>query len=411
MIPRDPDVLLTMFGAIIVVVEGTVLVHLRPRVGAALFVAAAIAQSYSFPGAIGLLGFQVYLLDGVSAMLVATVLLRATRGIRLSIPVSGLGALLALSLLRGISSFGSQEAVNAGRSLLYLIVAVSFAVICLRDSCWEAVIHLWRVSAVVFLAFAALFLLRNGFGSYTKDGTRALDASHALLVGQAAVLGLADMTSRRQKIFVLSCFVTILFTQQRTVWAATLGAVVIVAIRSGQLGNRQMTRTLRTELLAGFAAVVGLLLVGPSALQASVGEATATASADSGTLGWRIQGWTSLLKTFGNKPIEDKLIGQPSGTGFDRVLNGAVVTVSPHNMYLYVLIALGFFGLALLGALLASALRQSHLVSVVLFALICGLLIYSMGYQLGPEQGLLLGAGLTVRRRSDAHQPAGAVAA
>ena len=400
MISRDPDQILLLAGALIALVECVAIVHLRPPFGAALLTAAAVLQSFSIPGAVELLGVQVYLLDGVCIALLVAVLLRLGQAWRVGLPIVGLALLAAIAALRGISIFGTQPALNSARALFYPIVAITYCNVCIRDRCWETVQRLWRLLALPLVGVAAVFLLRHGLGSYASDGTRALNASQTLLLGQAAVIGLADMRTRPEKLFVAICFGVVFLTQQRTAWAATIAALAFVALLSRSLGSREVTRRLRIGLFSGFVAVIALLLFGPSGLRSSVGEATSTASTKTGTLGWRIDGWIALMKSFGRKPLEDKFIGQPAGTGFDRVLKEGTVTVSPHNMYLFVLLSLGVLGLVLFLVIVGRAIYRAHAASIVLFALLCGLLVYSVDYQLAPEQGLVIGAGLTIYRRT-----------
>lgn len=398
--------ILALLGAAIALLEGVVLVHVRPAAGVWLFAVSALLQAVSLSGAVVLMGYEVYLLDGMSVVLAIVVVLRLSRGsVKVSLSVGLLILLLLVALARGEYAFGPQVAVNSGRSLLYLLVGVTYASVCLKgDECWRTLQRVWQALGISLVVLGCVFLARNGLGTYASDGERALNAPQALIVGQVAVLGLGKMGDRKQRVLVVACLGILLASQQRTVWAATIASLVVVAVRSGKLGNREATRSIRVGMVSGLVLVVGTLVLGPSELQQSVGQATSSASADSGTLAWRIDGWRQLLSGYSKRPIEDRLFGQPSGAGFDRIVNGGVVTVSPHNMYIMVLLSLGILGITTFCLLFRKALLRSARSSLPLFALICGLALFSVAYQLAPEQGLVLGAALSMAagRRDDA---------
>jgi hypothetical protein len=69
-------------------------------------------------------------------------------------------------------------------------------------------------------------------------------------------------------------------------------------------------------------------------------------------------------------------------------------------MYLLVLISLGVTGIVAYLTLLTTAIRRARFVSLGLLAVLCGLVVYAVGYQLAPEQGFLLGAGLVGYRQT-----------
>jgi hypothetical protein len=401
LIPTDPDQLLIILGAFVVVVEAVFLVYLRPSAGAWMLAIAAALNTYSNPSGIVVAGFQVYPLDAVTVVLGLVVVARLVLRPRLNRAIGLLIVLLGVALLRGISEFDAQVAINASRGLLQFLAALAFAFVCLRETTWIVVQRIWRWLAVAFMVTAAIFLARHGFGTYASSGERALISAQALIVGQAGVMALVTSVNRLQRLFAAACFLTLLVSQQRTVWGATIATALVLAIGSGRLGNRQVARSVRVGLAVVGFGVVAVLTAGPTTLQRSVTQATSSASTDSGTLGWRVQGWVSLLDGYSAKPPEDKLLGQPFGTGFARAIDKHVITVSPHNMYITVLLSLGAVGLAALLIIFAAALRRSAKTSMALVALVVGLMVYSIGYQLFSVEGLLIGAALTYSGQSN----------
>ena len=390
-----------LVGALIVVVEAIAIVYARPPAGAWLLAAAAVAGTYSQPRGVVVGDFQVYVMDVVTLVLVCVVVLKLIQRPSLPRPIVILVGLSALALARGAAEFETQTAVNATRGLLPLIVAVGFACVCLKRNTWDIVQRLLYWSAAVYLVSAVVFVARHGLGTYASSGERALAAAPALVVGQAGILALVTPGARWLKLYAMVCLVTLLVSEQRTVWGATLACAIVIAIGSGRLVNRRVARSVRLGLVASGFALVALLTAGPSSLQRSLTQATSTASTDSGTLGWRVEGWASLLNTYKAKPIEDKFVGQPFGSGFARTIDRQLITVSPHNMYITVLLSLGAIGLASLVVMFAAACRRAASSSIPLLAVVVGLLVFSVGYQLFSIEGLVIGAALTYSTQPD----------
>ncbi len=403
MLPSPLD-LLMLAGAGLVVVELAFVVKRHPPVGVWLLTAGAVLTTYRWPPAIIVAGYQVYLLDALIAIVLLAVVmaLGAGKGLRPNAPLLLLLGLLGLALARGIASFGAQTTINASRSLLYVLLAALFVQV-FGDGTWVTLQRAWRIAAVSLLAIAAVFWIRNGFGTYADGGGRALNSAQAMLVAQAGFMAMGDAHGRRARVFALVCMLAILASQQRTVWAASLLTALVLASRSGRAGSPSVRRALRGGLLAALLAVILLLTVGPGDLRESTTAAVAregAISTDSGNFGWRVESWTYLLGEFESRPISDQMVGQPMGTSLERVVAEIVRTESPHNMYVMVIISLGYLGLAMMLWLIYRSLVRTRFSDPVLFAIVAGLCVYSIGYQLLPEHGLLLGAALTAGRRA-----------
>ena len=117
-------------------------------------------------------------------------------------------------------------------------------------------------------------------------------------------------------------------------------------------------------------------------------------STESGTSGWRVESAELLLRDYWNRSGLDQLLGQPSGSGWSRSIAGSEWNVSPHNMYLTMLVGSGLAGLALFVVLLASATRRAARSGPVMLALVAAMWMFSFGYQLPVESGLIIGLAL-----------------
>jgi len=388
-----PDVLL-LVGAAVLLVELVVIVHRWPAIGIWLFGGVAMATSLGLGRVVVMETIQVSALDYAILVLLGALGRGLLVGRRLSMAVVVLLALLGLALLRGIADFGLETAVNAGRELLYVLVGVAFVTVCAPRQAWPAIQRLWTVAGAVFLGIAVVFLVRHGLGTYAVTGERALSASQALIVAQAGVIALGRPGRWYPQAFAFACFGVVLASQQRTVWAAAAIAVLVLALKASPLGAEHVSPRVRVAVSVAVVGVLVLMAIGPAGLRESVSKATSTVSTTSGTFGWRIDGWEGLVRSYGERPITDQAVGQPGGAGFDREVGGGLVTVSPHNMYLTVLLALGAVGLVALLVLYAEALRATVRTNPRLHALVWSLVVFSIGYQIAAEDALILGAAL-----------------
>jgi hypothetical protein len=390
----DPTALLLLIAGPVFVLELILIVRRFPIFGAGLFLTTAILSSFSWPPGITVLGYQVYALDVAALVLFGASLLALSDRRRVSRWLWALAALATLALARGLVEYGSQSAVNASRELFYLMAALLFSQICLSDKSWPRLQILWIISGGVLILTALLFFAQHGFGTYGSSGTRALNPPQTLLVAQAGLIALT-LGGRQRRLFALLSFLVVVACQQRTVWAATLAAAVVIAFQVQTDQGQKVSRTIRRSILTGLTAIIALLMFGPSGLQSSVSSATSEASVDSGTFGWRIKGWLELLQQYSKKSGVDQIVGQPAGHGFARGDFG-VLTVSPHNMYITAIVSLGAVGLLAYIALVVSAITQSKYEVGPLRAIVASLVVFSIGYQLPPEQGLALGAAMAL---------------
>lgn len=389
---RDPDTLLVLLGGILLVMESVAIVRRFPQLGLWLFMSAAVASTFTWYPSVGFADFQVFPLDAAAVVLGSAAVLKLSGNSRLQRSYWVLAALFGIALLRGVAVFGPQVAVNASRQVLCLLVAVVFTHLCVGEDAWGKVQTMLTVFGAALVALAAWFVAVYGLGTYSENGVRALISAQSMIVAQAGLVSL--MVGGRQRLaFAALCFLTVLITQQRTVWAATLVACVVLAYGRGPLAGA--ARAMRRGLVVATVAVAVLMPIGPASLRDSLSTATTNVSADTGTFRWRIDGWVELLQRFSNKSGLDRLLGQPLGASFVRGAGGSG-DVSPHNMYITMLISFGYIGLIAFVALMVTAIRRANAGAVGHRSLLIGLLVFSVGYQLAPEQGLVIGAALAL---------------
>jgi hypothetical protein len=107
-------------------------------------------------------------------------------------------------------------------------------------------------------------------------------------------------------------------------------------------------------------AVLGILLtVVLFGHQSGIATASLQNSASNDdTLVWRVAGWYQLLFNNPARNSLNDLVGQPFGTGFERIVGDEIVTVPPHDWYLAVFLRLGVLGLILMIAMYRRGMQR-----------------------------------------------------
>lgn len=363
---------------------------------------------------------------------------RPSTGQRLLI---GLMLVLGLSLLRGVATFGVQQATNEFREFLTFLAPAlylsTFPVRDLRDRIaagWQAIaatlvaIAVLRWANVLTGVPIGLFALREGrsIGAGQQDSLRVVPSDDALLILQALLivgsLWIASFRSqergdmagvqhlwirwsgRLSAVFLFS----VLLLQHRTIWVATLFSVAVgVALMEKQ--RLTVPAVLTGVMVLGFASGLALANTGGELIPDPLRGQFEYSATNQNTFVWRFEGWLDLAESSGETSAVDKALGRPFGSGYSRVVDGQLVEVNPHNTYLTFFLRSGFVGLALLLAMYAwvirRLLRSGHgaassdttaLSNRVLVVLLTSQLVYWATYNPFVEQGLLLGLGLSV---------------
>jgi hypothetical protein len=353
-------------------------------------------------------------------MLIATViyLIRQPPPARIMLPLSVAGVMFAANLSLGIARFGLHHAVNESRQWLYLLVTTAFVV---AAGPWTS--RFWRPWFALALCLAGLAWLgvaRHGLHPVSEQiivnghpvDPRPLsgDGAVGLAFALIALLGSQTISSRRKIIFGVGGICTLIVVQQRTVWA--LLAVVFLVWAAASL-HRHGTVSHRRLAVAGVAVLV------TAAVALTTGVATgnvfdrslAETTAKNSTLQWRLIGWADLLHS--DHSVTGLGLGFPFGTGYRRIVQGVVVTASPHSFYVDTLLRLGVIGLVALGLVYWNVWKYRHQAAATLgisaltvALLLVGLLVFSLTYQPGFLSGSIV-AGLLVweREREPQHHP------
>ncbi|MEW2633702.1 O-antigen ligase family protein [Streptomyces sp. NPDC048389] len=397
--PLDPTTLLLGGAALISCAALTASFVRWPVWGIGLYVAVQLWQTQqnvrqSLPGA----GLNVLPTDVLTVCLLVAALIMLRGRVRGATAL--LLALLVLTgyaLIRGFGIFGVQAAGNEARTnFIQLICAALFvAVLSGGRNLVRAVTLIWVLAACALSCLALLGWLNVGIGSNSDqimvDGVltnaRPVSAAQTLVIGQAAMMLLCGRGSARGRALAWLLLAVVVLAQHRTIWLA-VGIMITgwLVSRHRQTGSRAAAL-----VVLGSLGMLSVLAVSWGAADRVTSKLTAS-SEDDRTLVWRMEGWHALLPRL--KEVPDWLLGLPFGSGYDRMINGTFVAVSPHNYYLEVLLRLGLLGVAVLLLVYATAWRAAGADSehkLMLRLLICSQLVYMTTYSLTPEQAVILG--------------------
>jgi hypothetical protein len=364
---------------------------------------------------------HIYPADALAVvLLIATVILliRQPPPARIMLPLSVAGAMFAANLSLGIARFGVHHAVNESRQWLYLLVTTAFVV---ASGPWTS--RFWRPWFALGLCLAGLAWLgvaRHGLhpvsdqilinGHPVDPRPLSGDGAVGLAFALIALLGSQTISSRRKIIFGAGGICSLIVVQQRTVWALLAVVFLVWAAaslhRHGTVSHRRLAATGVAVLVMAALALTAGVATG-NVLHRSLAETTAKNS----TLQWRLIGWADLLHS--DHSATGLALGFPFGTGYRRIIQGVVVTASPHSFYVDTLLRLGVIGVVALSFVYWNVWRYRHQAAAALgisaltvVLLLVGLLVFSLTYQPGFLSASIV-AGLLVweRQREPQHHP------
>ena len=330
--------------------------------------------------------------------------------------------ILGWNYILGLRAFGLQVATNEFRSYFYIICIALYVVSLDISRVWQKLEKL-----VLFGAFCLSIVAIIGFvdGGIAR-GSRPIAASHALLILQALLIAIFMHQRGQLRLWLIPLVVALLplliILQHRSVWIVAIIALALVLWLLPSLRTALMRwGVIGTVVCGGLCALVfGSTLL--EALTESYADAAASAldpsGADGGgtTFSWRVQGWTALLTGEQMDSARERLIGNPFGTGYDRImLTGDGVkqlrSESPHNFYVQTLLRGGALGLlafvALHGMLLRSLLRcakrdvAARPFLLCMAVLVTSQLVYYMVYGSDYIQAIFLGSAIGWLRHSE----------
>ena len=325
--------------------------------------------------------------------------------------------ILALNYMLGLRAYGLQVATNEFRGYFYTLCITLYVASLNIHVVWPQIERLF-----LFGAFCLFLIAAIGFvdGDFSRGG-RPIGSAHALLILQALLIAIF-MHNRRQLSpvlipFVVGLFPLLVILQHRSIWVVTLCSFVFICILAPRLTGRMMRFGLIGLVAVGgvCAAFFGTTIF--EALKDSYDEAALVGtSGKTNTFLWRIQGWTSLLKGKQLDSVQDLLIGNPFGSGWERTVltsDGVdqVRIESPHNFYVQTFLrggVIGFFAfLALHFMILRKLFSRARIdleyrpVFLCLIIIIASQMIYYIPYGSDYVQAIFLGAGIAWLRHSE----------
>jgi hypothetical protein len=384
--------------------------------GAALVVPAAVL------GEAGLLGFglsagplNVYPGDVLLALLLAAAVARLLRAERLTgaqLLLLALLAIVVVSIAQGAGDHGPAAAVNEARKFLYFIgMALYFSTVPWRRDLLERIAAVWLLGCAGLLLLAlvrwgALLVgvtadsgLLHNPGAGLGQPFRVLTAGPTLMLAQGLIVLLAAWRSAQTPRWVapagIGLLLAIVLLQHRTVWVVLLVAFGVLALRDPRLGRKVGSAVLAAGLVIS---VLMLAVFDDGAL--SLEDELATAATNVQTWEWRMAGWRALLDQRGPDGVEEHLLGAPFGGGFQRLYDGRVVDVTPHNFYVEGYVRIGLLGMGLLLLLYARVAARAATTPLdagglelddVVLLLVLSHVVYFIPYSPHLEQSVLLG--------------------
>jgi hypothetical protein len=379
--------------------------------GVTVFKAALLdrAPSLVLPG-----GVEVQIHDLVFALLLGAGILRLLRAQRLTMLercLLLLGILLLVSLARGVMAFGMQQSVSEFRLYTpFISTAVYFASFRPSSERNDRIGRIWLLATIPMLILVCLRWMQNlaginlgvpaeEFGADTAF--RVINGPYAFFVSTAVMLTapfwqLRDERARKLTRVGALLLLFVMLLNRRTVWVTLLAGVAVVMLRRQRLSHRAVLM-----LIAAAIVTVGVFLAFPR-----VGSESqpVTNPLTTGTLDWRIQGWSELVEGWSKNPV-DWIVGQPFGSGFARTVEGSEVVGDAHNLYLTTLLRTGVVGALALIVLYVGLLRAlwrappsgSGLLSPSVFpALLVTQLVWFLTWIPGNEQGIITGLALAL---------------
>lgn len=342
----------------------------RPRAGAVLVMALFCCDTLFVSVPPITLGVQIYLSDIAFGVLFVAVTLRCMTGrAKLAgarwIPVC-LFLLFFVALTRGFALYGAKDAGNESRGWFYFLSGVLyFSSFNLSAQMRRWLTTAWLVVSVAIMGLAIFRWMATIAGLSIATQWEGVGGSEirVLNAGQAYFLAMAFFASvflnlsntgprwQRKAFYVLGP--VLLLLQHRTVWVLMILGLLWLALQDARFRKRAVGAIL------GMAVVGIVLIVFLFGHQSAVaGAALRDSASNDDTFLWRVAGWYELLFDNPARNALNDAIGQPFGTGYERVIGGARIVVPPHNWYVEAFLRLGVVGLFLLVSMYSRGLRR-----------------------------------------------------
>lgn len=325
--------------------------------------------------------------------------------------------ILMLNYVLGLHEFGLQVATNEFRGYFYIICVGCYVASLDVKKVWPAIEKMCLFAA---FCLSIIALVRFSDGDFTRGG-RPIGSAHTLLMLQALLIAVfmhnrGDLRSSL-KPFLVAIIPLLIVLQHRSVWGVMLFSFVLVFMLLPSA--RAMLVKWGVIGTVAFGGLCGVVF-GASIFEQfaySYKESTSIETSDgSNTFVWRMQGWRSLLTGEQMDSVQDVLIGNSFGSGWDRTVltsDGVmgVRTETPHNFYVQTLLRGGVIGLVAFLSLYIILLRRlfhyakkdttTRPILLCLVVLIASQLVYYIPYGSDFIQAMFLGSGVAWLRYSE----------
>ncbi len=309
-------------------------------------------------------GISVYFVDLAYGALAFAALTRIGPNLSIApIPTTWIvfAAVMVLSCLVGLSSFGTSAGVEFREHFCLLSASAYFAVTATSRDVSESIPRVLIVGGVLISLVVLLrWTLPETQMSLHADleglDGRAIPASSAFVVLVGAVVlihfALIRGLSAWQATILFLLALVVVGIRHRTVWFAAIGGLLFLIL---------FQKKGRGSLIAYGAVMASVgLIVSLLMFQAGIGtleriaerlDDFGSASSGTGTFLDRYLGWLDLLGQYAEWSYLDQFFGRAFGSGFGRVVtvDGAthVAQTSPHNYYVDILFRVGLIGLVM----------------------------------------------------------------
>lgn len=404
-----------------------VLIYLHKNFGLGLFliISAFLVDTWTLGGAALNLGINLFFADGVFLLIAFSSLTRFF--LNKKTPAKNTAwylftALVLISTLTGIASFGSSGGVQA-RSYFYFIAAGSYAMSFPMDS--RRLISIYKALAVTAFLLIGITVYRwivyylpisdllPPGGTYNIDGPiRVIYSNHALVIAQVMVASFffSIITPLYASAKLLSPLLLsmVVVLQHRSVWVAALAGIMARFLIGNTKSGSASSQFVLGLIIVAFIFIPLSMSDKLSGVTQQVSNSAAKALAGGGTGGERLQSWGELVKKWYAAGPRSILIGQSFGSDSTRTVTDSrgeskQISYVAHNLYIQTLFNTGFLGLVTYAITLVYVLRGLYRIckterndvhAEILFILLVIQTVYYIPYGVDYLQALLFGAAL-----------------
>lgn len=396
-----------------------------PAAGAAWVLFASLLQAaFVFVPSINL-GINIFVGDLVSVLLGMALVIRGARypwASAIGRAWLVFGIFMIASFLLGVARFGAGRAGSDFRTyFFYFWTGVAyFLTFEMSPAQLRRIRSVFICAALLIVSLACIRWVAElgdislgAFGAAFRDGKRfrVVSAGQTVIIAVGALFLLQRWLTRESGFgaaaLAMLMLLAVMVLQHRSAWGAVvLGLAGLIALQRKQLGRSGGAAL--WVVLGVVAVLVPLLLLGLGGdVQQSVGGSVQEAVSDRSTFVGRIEGWRSLLAEWSASGVRSYAIGQPFGSGYLREQQGTMVSWTPHNYYVHVLVRTGVIGLlALLFVFVLAGVRLFAARSgglapwvPILVAFLMLELAYFVPYSANFEQAIYCGMALAVAAR------------